>query len=783
MVVLLPAFFVSGFCALLYQMIWQRVLTFFGGADVYSVTIIVAAFMAGLGVGSLAGGLVADRLTPRGCLLAFAAAEAAIAVFAVVSLPLFYDALYLRLGAAGLPELARAGLLFATLLVPTTAMGLSLPLLARALTTDLGVSADRIGGLYGWNTLGAAAGAPFAVFVLVRLIGFEGTVYVGAALNLACAVLGFAAGQRLPRAAAAVPSAAVATSASKGATAPGIGRWIVVYAVSGFVALSLEIVWFRLLGTILKSNAFTFAILLSLFLLGVGGGALVGRRLARRTAQPERLFLLLQGCIPLYACVSLGALVLALGRIPALDDLWRYLGSYEPLDLGAALRAVQRFVLTGGGVAPWAKDLVARFATLYGLVPLFLIVPPTLLMGMSFPVLQRAVQVDIATLGRRVGFLQAANIAGSTAGSVVTGLVLLDVLGTAATLRLLGAVGLVFLLWGSGALTGGEKASGRFARMAGVGIAAGALWLSPGAPALWSRLHGTTAGILFAEDGSGLSVLKEEEGRTPGTRETVVYVNGIGQSQLPFGGYHTLLGAFPVLLHPDPRHVVVIGLGSGDTLFGTGGRAETQRMDCIEIIAPQLRTLRDFDRASGDPGLRGLLRDRRVSFLFGDGRAMLMRSQDRADVIQADALRPTSAYSGNLYSREYFELLKSRLREGGYGVTWGPTKRTRDTFVSAFPHALVIGDILIGSDRPIAFDPAVLKQRVEDPFTVAYYARAGIDVRALLAPIFEAHPKVYDPSSDRASLRDLNTDLYPRDEYLVGETLFGLRRPAARKDQ
>jgi len=780
MVVLLPAFFVSGFCALLYQMIWQRVLTFFGGADVYSVTIIVAAFMAGLGVGSLAGGLVADRLTPRGCLLAFAAAEAAIAVFALVSLPLFYDFLYLRLGAAALPELARAALLFATLLVPTTGMGLSLPLLARALTTDLGVSADRIGGLYGWNTLGAAAGAPFAVFVLVRLVGFTGTVYVGAALNLLCALAGLFAGLRTPRGSVALP---VAPEAPAPAMPRGIGRWIALYAVSGFVALSLEIVWFRLLGTILKSNAFTFAILLSLYLLGVGGGALVGRRLARRTARPERLFLLLQGCIPLYACVSLGALVFALGRVGALDDLWRYLGSYEPLDLGAALRALQRIVITGGGVAPWARDLVARFATLYGLVPLFLIVPPTLLMGMSFPVLQRAVQVDLESLGRRVGFLQAANIAGSTAGSVVTGLLLLDVLGTAATLRILGGVGVVFLLLGSGALARGEPGGRRLARAGGVALSALMLLASPAAPALWSRLHGTTAGVLFAEDGSGLSVLKEEEGRAPGTRETVVYVNGIGQSQLPFGGYHTLLGAFPVLLHPDPKHVVVIGLGSGDTLFGTGGRAETERMDCIEIIAPQLRTLRELDRGAGDAGLRGLLRDRRVSFRFGDGRAFLMRSEERADVVQADALRPTSAYSGNLYSLEYFELVRSRLREGGFGVTWGPTKRTRDTFVRAFPHALAIGDILIGSDRPIAFDVAALRRRIEDPHTVAYYARAGIDVRALLAPVLEAHPKVYDPGFDRAALTDLNNDLFPRDEYLVGETLFGPRRPAGRRDQ
>lgn len=781
MAVLLPVFFVSGFCALLYQMIWQRVLTFFGGADVFSVTLIVAAFMAGLGVGSLAGGLIADRLAPRRCILAFAAAEAAIAGFAVLSLPLFYDLLYLHGGATSLGAPARAALLFATLLVPTTAMGLSLPLLSRALTLDLGLSADRIGALYGWNTVGAALGSVVTVFVLVRVLGFSGAIFVGAAMNALCAVAGVVCALRMsaPRSADGSPAApAGAEPAGDAAPRYSLGRWLVLYAVSGFVALSLEIVWFRLLGTILKSNAFTFAILLCLYLLGVGGGALLGRRLARRSEAPEVVFLLLQGAIPLYACLSVGALVHGLGRVGLLDDLWRYLGSYEPLDLAAALRALVRAVMPGGESGPATAGRAGRFLVLYGAVPLGLILPPTLLMGMSFPLLQKAVQVDLSGLGRRVGFLQAANIAGSTFGSVVTGLVLLDVIGTAWTLRLLALAGFGFLLGAAGRAT----SRGRASLLAAAGLAA-ALLVSPSAPLLWSRLHGSEAAVLFAEDGSGLSVLKDESDRAGGTRRTVVYVNGIGQSQLPYGGYHTLLGAFPVLLHPDPKHVVVIGLGSGDTLFGAGGRPSTERLDCVEIIAPQLQTLIELDRSGGDPGLRGLLRDPRVRFQFGDGRAVLMRSLEPADVIQADALRPTSAYSGNLYSFEYFSLVRSRLRPGGFGVSWGPTGRTRNAFIKAFPHALVIGDILIGSDRLIAFDPDAVRQRLADPLVAGYYARAGIDAAALLAPVLAATPRVYDPSFDRRALVDVNADLFPRDEYLVGEPLLHARRAGPRRDQ
>jgi hypothetical protein len=116
-------------------------------------------------------------------------------------------------------------------------------------------------------------------------------------------------------------------------------------------------------------------------------------------------------------------------------------------------------------------------------------------------------------------------------------------------------------------------------------------------------------------------------------------------------------------------------------------------------------------------------------------------------------------------------------------VSWGPTRRTRDTFVKAFPHALVIGDLLIGSDRVIAFDPEAVRRRSRDPRTTAYYARAGVDIEALLAPVLEAPAAVYGPSFDRSTLTDVNTDRFPRDEYLASETLFGTRKAPSRPDQ
>jgi spermidine synthase len=776
MAVLLPIFFLSGTAALLYQMVWQRMLTLFGGADVYSVTIIVSAFMFGLGLGSLAGGHYADRLDSRGCLRAFAVAEAAVALFAAASPWLFFDVLYLRLGGLSASRLGTGAVLFGALLWPTFFMGASLPLLARAATSSAGVSPARVGALYGWNTLGAATGSLLAVWVLVRLFGFRGTILVGVVLNVGCAVAALYLARRegrwlAPQGPDALKTAPIDRPAEKGF---GFRTWLGLYALSGFVALSLEILWFRLLGTLLKSNSFTFATLLAVYLVGIGGGALLGRAAASRTSRPAAWFLGLQAGVAAYAGLSLAFLIFALDRLGLLAPVWRYLAAGDPLDVAAAIRALQRSILTAGGVAPYARDLARLFVDLYLFVPVFLIGPPTLLMGASFPFVQRAVHGDVLRLGRRVGWLQAANILGSTLGAVLTGLVLLHVLGTVGTLRLLVGLGSVFVMLLVGLQWGNAGRVRRLALAAGVGVPLATAAVLPEPALLWARLHGTSPDhVVFAEDGSGVSVLKDEV--LDGREVTTIYISGIGESQLPYGGYHTVLGALPVALHPDPRSVLVIGLGSGDTLFGTGGRPETERMECVEILAPQLRTLALVDQRRPYAGLRALLRDGRVHHLATDGRALLMRGGRRYDVIQADALRPGSAFAGNLYSVEYFDQMRRSLRPGGFGVSWGPTPRTRAAFVKAFPYVLAFGHTLIGSEREIAFDAKVVRARLRQPFTRAYYERAGIDIAALLGPILDAGAREYGPLVDRGSLVDVNTDLFPKDEYLVSESFVAWR--------
>ena len=581
-------------------------------------------------------------------------------------------------------------------------MGMSLPLAARVLTDDARQPARWIPLLYGWNTLGAACGSFAAVAVLFRSFDFPTSLRAGAMLSFGCALIALSVApflrQTIPVHTERDEDGGVSSSedlepAVRAPSQFGIRSWVLIYALSGFVALSLEIVWFRILGVILKSNSFTFGHLLAIYLGGVGFGALLARHRIVRGWQPAPAFLLLQAAIPVYAAFALVAIVAAVGRVAWGEPLWNYMAAYE---------ALGRSDIAG----------LQLLLAVYGIVPLWLIGPSTLMMGLSFGLIQRAVQTDLHVLGRRLGWLQTANIVGGMVGAAVTGLVLLDWVGSAGTLRLLVCCGGVFLWMYARA---GRQRFGGWPLSAAVIILVSVAVLVPSAGRFWARLHAAPeAQVIYAEDSSGLSLLKKGAGVS-----TIVYANGLGQSLLPYGGdLHTVLGALPALIHPNPRAVAVIGLGSAIRCSPSAAAAR-RRPSTVSRSSPRNFKRCALDQSGAYAGLRMLLRDGRVRHWFTDGRAFLAKRGERYDIIEADALRPTSAYSGNLYSLEYFALLRDHLHPGGLAVTWVPTPRVRDTIIAAFPHVLEFKDIAIGSTGPIAFDETVVRARIQEPFTQA----------------------------------------------------------------
>lgn len=726
-------FFLSGASALVYQVSWQRILALHTGVGIYSIAMIVGAFMAGLGAGSHLGGVWSARVSKERALALFAAIEVGIAVFGAVSCALYYDLLYLRLGWL-YEDPWRAGLLhFLGFLLPTGLMGMSLPYLVRAMVTDAKSASRTIGFLYGINMLGAAAGALVTPWVLVRFFGIRGAVFWAAAGNLLAGVLALVARRRILGGAREGAAGAEDEAVRERADPRPFGLWLALYALSGFCALSLEVLWFRMVDVGVKAMAFTFGTVLCLYLFFSAIGSLAGTRLVLRLKRPLHAFLLCQ-------CLILGwsaATALLLAWLPAETPLLRwyleYWQWYDGFKLGQTWNP---------------RPLVL----LYLVWPCFLYAVPTFLMGLSFPILQEAVHDDPKTSGRKVGFLQAANIGGCTAGSLLVGLVLLDRIGTTGTLRALVACGVVF------ALVGVRYYGVRSAFGLAAPLLAAATLAVPAPERFWLRLHGRTEGLVD-EDATGVGTMT----RHPVNREEWhLSVNGKGQGSIPFFEGHLVMGAAPVLVHPAPVDVMMIGLGTAGTAWAAGCREETRSVTVFELYAPQTRLLHRFLADHRLPALEGVLKDPRVDIRVADGRNALDHDDRLYDIIEADPIFPDRAYSGNLYSQEFYERCLRRLKPGGFMAGWAPSNRIYATFHKVFPHVVGLPNrtLLLGSREPIAVDLAAWQARLDSPAVRAYL---GDDVAAAVARRF---PKLQTLVRTGRRPVDINHDLSPRDEFL-----------------
>jgi SAM-dependent methyltransferase len=267
-------------------------------------------------------------------------------------------------------------------------------------------------------------------------------------------------------------------------------------------------------------------------------------------------------------------------------------------------------------------------------------------------------------------------------------------------------------------------------------------------------MHGLDDGrAIFDEDASSVA------GVTPqGGRFWFVFVDGKSHSVLPYGDdEHTLLGAVPAVIHPSPAEVAIVGLGSGNTAWAAGCRGETRDIRVFEIASPQVRLLRELDRKESFPRLRTFLEDPRVAIETADGRHALQLDERRYDLIEADALWPWSAYSGNLYSLEFFDLCARRLKPGGVVCTWAPTPRIAETFGRVFPQAVDVGGILVGSLGPLPLDIPAWTERARSPEVSAHLGRHA--TRGLVRALRGA--RRLTPQRGLSINRDLN----PRDEF------------------
>lgn len=764
--VLFALFAVTGFSALTLQVVWQRVISMHAGVDLFSFTTVVSAFLGGLGIGSLLGGALADRLGPRRSLLAFACSNAGIGVFAWLSIRLFYDG-YRAMVPHVSGTLGAFLFHFALLLVPTVLMGLSLPLVSRGVVDRVQDAGPLVGRLYAINTLGAGLGAAVSGWLLLGNLGFRGSVRVAGTLNLLAAALVLSlwrTASRMPEEAVAETLAAdpVPTAGGERAAWP----WFVIYGLTGAVALGLEVVFFRTIDGLMRSNSYTFAHVLTLYLLLFGTGAAIASRIVARVQRPERWFLGLQFGVGVAALAGLFVLV----QLPGL------LGVDGPFR--------RHFAIDGynlGNYDFWPPHELLRVAFVHLIAPLTVMGAPVLLMGGAFPFAQALVARRIDTLGRQTGRLLFANIVGNVAGTLLVGFFLIDRIGTSGTFRLL--AGLLLIPGLAAAFMAGERT--RRALLAGgaVLVMAGALVAFPSNYKLWSFLHSAQdTDFSLAEDRACVNALRRNGD------EYLLFINGASQNGYPYDDYHVLIGLLPALMHPDPSRAMAVGLGIGATPYGILLDDRIESIDVVEICGGEVDLLRSLADGGSQENQR-LLADERMRLHFGDGRKWLLKTDERFDVMNVDVIRPQSAFSGSLYSVEFYELVGSRLAQGGVFAQWLPSDRTANGVTEVFPYVLAFtvptyqfSQFFLASNQPLEYDGAEMQRRLDRLVATAgdRFVLPEGRLESIRKVLGEAQPVPLRTGGVTAEVEgdQVNRDLFPRDEYFLNNPVVVPRRPA-----
>ncbi len=494
-----------------------------------------------------------------------------------------------------------------------------------------------------------------------------------------------------------------------------------MFGVSGFIALSLEMVWFRTLHIMLKGNSFTFPILLSIYLGGIALGSVIGLLYLKKIKYPAQLFFRLQGLIVLCTLLTYVLLYYGLKHLDFLAPLNEYLYRYEK----------------GGGYRMYFLTFV---------LSAFLVAPPTVLMGISFVSLQEASNKSIASFGEKLGTLLFFNIGFSSVSVLITTFVLFQFLGTSLTLSILSLVLVVLFIYKIISID--RTARHRVESFLVIAATLVLVLTFPNNQSMWKVFQGSSSQeILILEDKSSVSTIKLNYNNS---KTDVVFLNGLGQSYFPYlQDYgHLELGYLPVVIHPNPQQIAIIGFGSGGTLFATSQSDKTVQVDCFEISSNQYDMVSQYGTMVNDARVTNLYNDKRIKLHIKDGRKALLNSTKKYDIIEADALRPNSPYSGNIYSIEYFELLKSKLNPGGFAVSWAATDRVINTFASVFPYTYTNGFVLMGSTSKIELDSDI-------PIREEFQA-LPIDWKKSINNLKRVE---YSPE------RDVNRDLFPKDEF------------------
>ena len=769
-------FFLSGFSALVYQLVWVRAFGNVFGNTIYSASIVVAVFMAGLGAGSLLIGGWSDRRyakDPSSLLRIYAYVELAIALAALglsMLLPHLAELMagfsaYVRDGSGwyvlSWTSYASRVAVAVILLTPITLlMGGTLTLLIRHLVrANVGDSGWRIAMLYAVNTIGAALGALMTDFTLVPAYGLRAAQSIAVSLNVVAAIgaLYLAArpvrlkpGSTKSRKPAKTRSVRLqADPADLVQPDPALTFTSLGLFLSGFGAMGMEILWFRHFSILLGGFRAVFAILLTVILLGIGLGSLCGGVLHRRVRRPAQALMAVQA---LFIVAALAGLAQA---------------------NGAAIDAAQ----DRAGVVSVLGEIV------YNGVPIVIeILAAALLMGFTYPLANAIIQRAEASVGWRAGVLYLANTGGAVCGSLCAGFLLLPSIGLQHTATVLAIVsGAALLPWYVAARRGQETPRHVFTiPVAATAVAGVAVWtMLPGDFLISRALPALAGGERLVTMSEGLNEVISVTETESGSRALFTNGHSMSSTQPMAQRYMRALAHVPLLSMDQPRTVLVIGFGVGNTTHAATLHPSVERVDVVDLSMDVLDHADHFSNVH-----QGVLQHPKVVVHVNDGRHHLrMQPMGSYDLITLEPPPPAYAGMAALYSREFYALARTRLTSGGYVSQWLPAYQLPAesslamvrAFIDAFPQAVLLSGaeselLLLGrKDAPATIDAAHVSATLAEANPVADDLR-----RVDLAGVREIVGSFLgSPMTLASATRDVSpvTDDHPIQEYGVRSLL------------
>ncbi|MDZ7373117.1 MAG: fused MFS/spermidine synthase [candidate division KSB1 bacterium] len=688
--ILVFAFLASGSAGLVYEVVWARMLGNVFGNTTFAIGTVLAAFMGGLALGSWLLGRVADR--SRHPLQLYAVLELGIAAYGLL-FPSFLRIVQvlqkwvfhrLGYGFVGFTAL-RVFLTLALLLVPTLLLGGTLPVLSRAFVRSARRIGSEVGLLYTVNTVGAVGGAFSAGFLLIPWLGVRGTLWFAAGMSAMAGGIALLVSRWFKPA-----RQRAATVVVPELSAP-VRTVLIAALLWGFASFCYEVLWTRVLVFTFSSSTYAFSTMLVTFLVGLALGGGLGAALADRLQRPLVALAAVQTGVGVAALLSLWAL----GRT---GDFYQWAMTHIPL------------------VSWWHWNAV-RFTEAF-----LVMLPPALLIGTAFPVAVKVVASDKETLGTRVGSLYAWNTIGGVGGSLAASFLLLPVLGSQR--GLVCASSLNFFAAALVCHPGLRKGIQRAAVVLGAALLAAAGFLAFPQNYLIRVFSFNQKGsdLLFCKEGINGSITVHQYPDHP-----IVCVNNVLVAGTAFDLRTTqkLQGHIPMLLHPNPRYVMQVGYGTGETsrvvaLYGV------EHLDGIELVPEIVEASRFFLEINGGIFSRPVFRP-----IFADGKNYAALTPAKYDVIMNDSVHPAEVSNASLYTLEYFRDCRERLREGGIMSSWLPLfgldledfRCILRTFQEVFPHStLWIANnyrmrhaLLVGwKDGPARIDLSAIEQKLQD---------------------------------------------------------------------